>query len=147
MSEVHTIGLDLAKSVFQVHGADGSGAVVFRKRLRRKQALVFSLISRAVWLRWRLAVAPITGGVSLLGSSHKVKLIPPIYVKPFVKRQKNDAADAEAICEAANLGPNGPHLDSWREPANVRNSGNPQNLILTLAFAPWSLAYSPKAPW
>jgi transposase len=101
MGEVSTIGVDLAKSVFQVHGADASGAVLFRKKLRRNQVLAFFA-----------AQPPCTVAMEACGSAHHwareigrlghtVRLIPPAYVKPFVKRQKNDAADAEAICEAA----------------------------------------------
>jgi transposase len=101
MAEVSTIGLDLAKSVFQVHGADSAGAVVFRKKLRRNQVLSFFA-----------AQSPCTVAMEACGSAHywareittlghHVRLIPPAYVKPFVKRQKNDMADAEAICEAA----------------------------------------------
>jgi transposase len=101
MGEVSTIGVDLAKSVFQVHGADASGAVLFRKKLRRHQVLTFFA-----------AQPPRTVAMEACGSAHHwareigrlghgVRLIPPAYVKPFVKRQKNDAADAEAICEAA----------------------------------------------
>ena len=97
----HSGGLDLAKSVFQVHGADASGAVLFRKKLRRHQVLTFFA-----------AQPPCTVAMEACGSAHHwareigrlghvVRLIPPAYVKPFVKRQKNDAADAEAICEAA----------------------------------------------
>jgi transposase len=93
--------LDLAKSVFQVHGADASGAVLFRRKLRRHQVLTFFA-----------GQPPCTVAMEACGSSHywareigqlghAVRLIPPAYVKPFVKRQKNDAADAEAICEAA----------------------------------------------
>jgi transposase len=101
VGEVSTIGLDLAKSVFQVHGADASGAVLFGKKLRRHQVLAFFA-----------AQPPCTVAMEACGSAHywareigrlghAVRLIPPAYVKPFVKRQKNDAADAEAICEAA----------------------------------------------
>jgi transposase len=101
MGEVSKIGVDLAKSVFQVHGADASGAVLFRKKLRRHQVLTFFA-----------AQPPCTVAMEACGSAHHwareigrlghvVRLIPPAYVKPFVKRQKNDAADAEAICEAA----------------------------------------------
>ena len=101
MGEVSTIGLDLAKSVFQAHGADASGAVVFRKKLRREQVLAFF----ANQPRCLVAMEACGGGhywareIARLG--HQIRLIPPSYVKPFVKRQKNDAADAEAICEAA----------------------------------------------
>src|SRR3954471_20720701 len=101
MGQVSTIGLDLAKSIFQVHGADASGAVVFRKRLRRSQVRPFLA-----------AQPPCTVAMEACGSAHywareigmlghAVRLIPPAYVKPFVKRQKNNATDAEAICEAA----------------------------------------------
>jgi transposase len=93
--------LDLAKLVFQVHGADASGAVVFRKTLRRARVLEFFRdLPRCV-----VAMEACGGAhhwareIGRLG--HEVRLIPPIYVKPFVKRQKNDASDAEAICEAA----------------------------------------------
>jgi transposase len=101
MGEVITIGLDLAKSVFQAHGADGSGAVVFRKKLRRGQVLEFF----AGQPRCLVAMEACAGGhywareIGALG--HQTRLIPPAYVKPFVKRQKNDTADAEAICEAS----------------------------------------------
>ena len=100
MGEVSTIGLDLAKSVFQAHGADASGAVIFRKKLRREQVLAFF----ARQPRCLVAMEACGGGgfwareIARLG--HRTRLIPPSYVKPFVKRQKNDAADAEAICEA-----------------------------------------------
>src|SRR3954467_5203826 len=101
MGQVSTIGLDLAKSIFRVHGADASGAVVFRKRLRRSQVRPFLA-----------AQPPCTVAMEACGSAHywareigmlghAVRLIPPAYVKPFVKRQKNNATDAEAICEAA----------------------------------------------
>ena len=101
MDEVSTIGLDLAKHVFQVHGASATGAVVLRKRLRREQGLAFF----ASLPRCRVAMEACASAhhwARMIGElGHEVRLIPPAYVKPFVKRQKNDAADAEAICEAA----------------------------------------------
>jgi transposase len=101
MGQVSIIGLDLAKSVFQAHGADGLGTVVYRKKLRREQVLAFF----ASQPRCLVAMEACAGGhywareIGALG--HETRLIPPAYVKPFVKRQKNDMADAEAICEAA----------------------------------------------
>lgn len=101
MGQIITIGLDLAKHVFQIHGADRDGAVVLRKRLRRDQLLRFF----AGLPRCTVAMEACGGAhhwareIGRLG--HGVKLIAPAYVKPFVKRQKNDMADAEAICEAA----------------------------------------------
>ena len=82
MQTVTTIGLDIAKSVFQVHGVDAAGQVVIRRQLKRRYVLSFFETRE------------------LQGLGHTVRLMPPAYVKPYVKRQKNDAADAEAICEA-----------------------------------------------
>lgn len=101
MEQIITIGLDLAKHVFQVHGADRNGAVVLRKKIRREQLLGFF----AELPRCTVAMEACGGAhhwareIGRLG--HEVRLIAPAYVKPFVKRQKNDMADAEAICEAA----------------------------------------------
>lgn len=101
MSKIITVGLDLAKNVFQLHGADAAGRAVLRKKLRRDQVLAFfeQLPTCVVAMEAR-------GGAHFWGREtgkigHDVRLIPPVYVKPFVKRQKNDMADAEAICEAA----------------------------------------------
>lgn len=101
MLEISTIGLDLAKSVFQVHGADASGAVVLRKTLRRDRVLAFfGSLPRCVVAMEACAGSHYWGReIGALG--HEVRLIAPAYVKPYVKRQKTDAADAEAICEAA----------------------------------------------
>src|ERR1700689_1183151 len=101
VTTVSTIGLDIAKHVFQAHGADASGQAVFRKKITRTKLIDF-LASQP---RWLVALEACGGAhywgreISKLG--HTVRLIPPSYVKPFVKRQKNDAADAEAICEAS----------------------------------------------
>ena len=99
--EITTVGLDLAKNVIQVHAINGAGEVVVRKAMRRAQVL-----------RFFERLDPCLVGIEACGTSHywareigrlghTVRLIAPAYVKPFVKRQKNDAADAAAICEAA----------------------------------------------
>lgn len=100
MKTVTTIGLDIAKSVFQVHGIDAEGKVAVRQQLKRARIIPFFK-----------KLSPCVVGIEACASSHywarelavlghEVKLMPPAYVKPYVKRQKNDAADAEAICEA-----------------------------------------------
>jgi transposase len=101
MGEVTTIGLDIAKSVFQAHGADASGAVVFRKKLGRSRLLTFFAAQPACVVAMEACAGAHHWGRELTKLGHTVRLIPPAYVKPFVKRQKNDEADAEAICEAA----------------------------------------------
>ena len=101
MSEVSTIGLDLAKHVFQAHGADASGKVVFRKRLRREKVLEFFASKPACLVAMEACSSAHHWARELARLGHAVRLIPPAYVKPFVKRQKNDTTDAEAICEAA----------------------------------------------
>src|SRR5262245_24318350 len=101
VSEASTIGLDLAKRVFQAHGADASGKVVFRKRLRREQVLAFFAGRRACMVAMEACSSAHYWARAIGELGHTVRLIPPAYVKPFVKRQKNDTTDAEAICEAA----------------------------------------------
>ena len=101
MEQATTIGLDIAKYVFHVHGADAAGHVLFRKRITRAKLLGFL----AAQARCVVAMEACAGAhywareIAKLG--HHVRLIAPVYVKPFIKRQKNDAVDAEAICEAA----------------------------------------------
>jgi transposase len=99
--QVVTVGLDLAKSVFQLHGVDAHGKAVLAKRLRRGAVLGFfaSLPPCVVAMEACGTAHHWAREITKLG--HTVRLLPPRYVKPYVKRQKNDAADAEAICEAA----------------------------------------------
>ena len=101
MNQVSTVGLDLAKYVFQAHGADASGAVLFRKRLRRDQLLSFFVTLPPCTVAMEACAGAHYWGREIGKLGHKVKLIVPAYVKPFVKRQTNDSSDAEAICRAA----------------------------------------------
>lgn len=100
MSQVVTIGLDIAKSVFQLHGVDAAGAVLLRKRLPRSRMLAFFEKLSPCLIGIEACGSAHYWGRELSRLGHDVRLIPPSYVKPYVKRQKNDAADAEAICEA-----------------------------------------------
>lgn len=100
MNQVVTIGLDIAKSVFQVHGVDADGVVVIRRRLTRSRMLAFFAKQARCLIGLEACGSAHYWGRELSRLGHEVRLIPPSYVKPYVKRQKNDAADAEAICEA-----------------------------------------------
>ena len=100
MNQVVTIGLDIAKSVFQVHGVDADGVVVLRQRLTRSRMLPFFARQARCLIGLEACGSAHYWGRELSRLGHEVRLIPPSYVKPYVKRQKNDAADAEAICEA-----------------------------------------------
>ena len=100
METAATIGLDLGKSVFQVHGVDAGGAVVFQRRLTRGKVLAFFAKQTPSLVGMEACAAAHHWGRELSKLGHRVRLMPPRYVKPYVKRQKNDAADAEAICEA-----------------------------------------------
>ena len=100
MGEVSTVGLDIAKSEFQVHGVDGTGAVVMRKRVGRSKVLEFfgGLSPCLVGIEACPSAHYWSRELQALG--HTVKLMPPSYVKAYLKRNKNDANDAAAICEA-----------------------------------------------
>ena len=100
MESAVTIGLDLGKSVFQIHGVDAGGAVVVQRRLTRGKLLAFFAKQPACLVGMEACAAAHHWGRELRKLGHRVRLMPPRYVKPYVKRQKNDAADAEAICEA-----------------------------------------------
>jgi len=98
--EITTIGLDLAKSIFQVHGVDASGQVVVRRSLRRAQMLPFFARLPSCLVGMEACGTSHHWARELVKLGHEVRLMPPAYVKPYVKRGKTDAADAEAICEA-----------------------------------------------
>ena len=99
MQAVTTIGLDIAKSVFQVHGVGARGNVV-RRQLKRRQVLAFFEKLPPCLVGMEACASSHYWSRELQALGHTVRLMPPAYVKPYVKRQKNDAADAEAICEA-----------------------------------------------
>ena len=98
--QVSTIGLDLAKRVFHVHGVDAAGAVVVCKRLRRSEVLRFFAKLSPCLVGMEACASAHYWARELVALGHEVRLLPPSYVKPYVKRGKNDAVDAAAICEA-----------------------------------------------
>jgi len=100
MQVVTTVGLDIAKSVFQVHGVDAAGQVVIRRQLKRRYVLAFFQKLPACLVGIEACASSHHWSRELKVLGHTVRLMPPAYVKPYVKRQKNDTADAEAICEA-----------------------------------------------
>ena len=101
MEEVSIIGIDLAKRSFQVHGARADGSVAFRRKLSRGRLLRFLASQPGCTVAMEACASAHYWGREIAALGHEVRLVPPIYVKPFVKRHKNDAADAEAITEAA----------------------------------------------
>jgi transposase len=100
MEKVSTIGLDIAKQVFQVHGIDTNGAIVFRRKLRRNDVMAFFTALPPCLIGIEACATGHHWGRVLVALGHEVRLMPASYAKPYVKRQKNDATDAEAICEA-----------------------------------------------
>ena len=100
MQTVTTIGLDIAKSVFQVHGVDAEGNVLIRRQLKRRYVLAFFQKLSPCLVGIEACATSHHWSRELTALGHNVRLMPPAYVRPYVKRQKNDAADAEAICEA-----------------------------------------------
>ena len=102
MEQVHIIGIDQAKHGFQLHGARPDGSVAFRKKLTRTKVLGFLASQPQCLVVMEACGSAHHWGREIGKLGHKVKLLPPVYVKPFVKRHKNDEADADAICEAAS---------------------------------------------
>lgn len=111
--EVATIGLDLGKDVFQVHGITADGTVVFNRSVRRKQLLKFFGTLPNCLVGIEACGSAHHWARELTAIGHDVRLMPAVYVKPYVKRGKTDAVDAEAICEAVTR----PSL-SWSAPAD-----------------------------
>jgi transposase len=104
--EITTIGIDLAKNVFQVHGVDAQGKAVLKKQLKRDQMAVFFANLAPCLIGMEACGSAHHWARKLQGYGHTVRLIAPQFVKPYVKTNKNDAADAEAICEAVDR----PHM-------------------------------------
>ena len=100
MRTVTTIGLDIAKLVFQVHAVDAAGKVIIRRQLKRRYVLAFFEKLPPCLIGIEACASSHHWSRELQALGHSVRLMPPAYVKPYVKRQKNDATDAEAICEA-----------------------------------------------
>jgi transposase len=100
METITTIGLDIAKSVFQVHGIDAAGNVVVRRKMKRRYVLAFFQKLQPCLVGIEACASSHYWSRELQAVGHTVRLMPPAYVKPYVKRQKNDSADAEGICEA-----------------------------------------------
>jgi transposase len=100
VKKITTIGLDLAKNVFQVHGADADGTPVLRRKLRRAEVHAFFAKLPPCLVGMEACGSSHYWGREIAALGHEVRLIPPVYVKPYLKRGKTDAADAEAICEA-----------------------------------------------
>ncbi|MGJ5621493.1 IS110 family transposase [Sulfitobacter sp. MF3-043] len=102
MVEISIIGIDWAKNIFQVHGTTADGRPAFSKKVRRSKLLSLLANVPTCIVAMEACASSHYWGREIGALGHTVKMIPPIYVKPYVKRQKNDANDAEAIAEAAS---------------------------------------------
>ena len=121
MEEVSIIGIDLAKRSFQVHGARADGSVAFRRKLSRGRLLRFLASQPGCTVAMEACASAHYWGREIAALGHEVRLVPPIYVKPFVKRSQDDAADAEAITEAASGPPR--RVRRCRSPGQGANIG------------------------
>jgi len=99
MTDLELVGIDLAKNVFQLHGCSSAGEVLFRKQLRRNKLIPFIAELPPCMIAMEACSGSHYWGREFEALGHTVRLIPPKYVKPFVKRSKSEAIDAEAICE------------------------------------------------
>ncbi|MDF3599726.1 transposase, partial [Burkholderia cenocepacia] len=98
--KVTTVGIDLAKNVFQIHGVDAHGKAVLKKQIRRDQLMLFFTNLPACLIGMEACASAHYWARRVQECGHTVRLMAPQFVKPYVKTNKNDAADAEAICEA-----------------------------------------------
>src|SRR5271169_6236547 len=124
--QVSTIGFDLSKNVFQAHGVAENGAVIIRKRLRRAQVLSFFADLAPCLVGMEACASAHHWARELMKLGHDARMMPPSYVKAYVRRGKNDAADAEAICEAvgrANMRLRGRFARGYRQNTRSRFQG------------------------
>jgi hypothetical protein len=132
MQAITTIGLDIAKSVFQVHGVDADGNVVIRRQLKRRYVLAFFQKLPPCLVGIEACASSHHWSRELQALGHTVRLMPPAYVKPYVKRHKNDAVDAEAICEAVTR-------------ANMRFVATKTPEQQSASVQPWRLLWLPAS--
>ena len=152
MVDVQVVGLDIAKSVFQLHGVDASGTTVLQKRLTRARLLPFFEKLPPCLVGIEACATSHFWARELTKLGHEVKLMPAQYVKPYVKRQKNDMADAEAIAEAVTrpnmrfVVPKSPEQQSAMMLHKVRFMLNRQLVMLTNAFRAHMAEFGIVAP-
>ncbi|WP_066793546.1 IS110 family transposase [Sphingomonas soli] len=152
MSDVRVIGLDIAKSVFQLHGVDDAGATVLQKRLTRARLLPFFEKLPPCLIGIEACATSHFWARELTRLGHEVKLMPAQYVKPYVKRQKNDMADAEAIAEAVTrpsmpfVGPKSPDEQSAMMLHKVRLMLTRQLTMITNAIRAHMAEFGIVAP-
>jgi transposase len=149
MQTITTIGLDIAKSVFQVHGVDAGGQVIVRRQLKRRYVLTFFQKLSPCLVGIEACASAHHWSRELQALGHTVRLMPPAYVKPYVKRQKNDATDAEAICEAVTRANMRFVPTKTSEQQSTRSSlSAPRMTIVSASFGKgprWRLGYCERA--